>query len=209
MDAHRTPHMTPKREAELVAAHRAGDDEALGELLAGYQRRIHSICYRMIHDDQTARDLTQDALVKVIENLDSYDGRALLSTWVIRIAMNVCLSHLRRERLRRHAPLESPESEPMEPRDTRGEPTPAGRVEQAEMRQILLKAMDAIDPQARSMIVLRDMQGLDYHRIGEVLEIPVGTVKSRLFRARAALRDAAELEMGRRTADVRTGQGAS
>ena len=200
--------MTPLRESQLVEAHRAGDPDALGELLAGYQKRVYSICYRMIRDDQNAKDLTQDSLIRIIEKLDTYDGRARLSTWVIRIAMNVCLSHLRRERLRRHAPLEAPGSDQIEPRGTEGEPSPASRVEQAEMKQILLQAMDAIDPQMRSMIVLRDMQGLDYHRIGEVLEIPVGTVKSRLFRARAALRDAANVEMGARTNSVRSGQGA-
>jgi RNA polymerase sigma-70 factor (ECF subfamily) len=185
--------MTAARESELVAAHRRGDPEALAELLGAYQKRIYAICYRMIRDDQTARDLTQDVLVKVIENLESYNGRARLSTWVIRIAMNVCLSHLRRERLRRHAPLEEPSDTPRGGRaepSREGEQTPAGSVEQAEVQEILVRAMDSLDPEMRSILVLRDLQELDYHCISEVLDIPVGTVKSRLFRARRALREA-------------------
>lgn len=193
--------MTPLREQRLVEAHRGGDPEALAELLGAYQRRIYAICYRMIRDDQTARDLTQDVLVKVIENLERYNGRARLSTWVIRIAMNACLSHLRRQRLRRHGSLEGPSGDPEgragEDPATEGEPSPLRSVEQAEMLQILLRALDALAPELRALLVLRDLQGLDYQRIGQVLEIPVGTVKSRLFRARAALRQAACLELGR------------
>ena len=193
--------MTAARESELVEAHRRGDPAALAELLGAYQKRIYAVCYRMIRDDQTARDLTQDVLVKVLENLESYSGRARLSTWVIRIAMNVCLSHLRRERLRRHAsldvPADPPPGRPGEPRSGEGEPTPAASVEQAEMQAILVRAMDALDPEMRAILVLRDLQELDYHCISEVLDIPVGTVKSRLFRARRALREAAESDSAR------------
>ena len=152
----------------------------------------------MVRDEHEARDLTQDALVKVMEGLDSYDGRSKLSTWVIRVTINCCLSHLRKERLRRHrtlAPVAEAASarEPGSPES--GELSPPRRIEQDEMRGILLRALGSLDPQMRAVLVLRDMQELNYQGIAAALGIPVGTVKSRLFRARTALRRAAEGEL--------------
>lgn len=187
--------LTPLGERQLVEAHRRGDPDAIGRLLRLYQRRIYSVCFRMLRDEHEARDLTQDALLKVLEGLDSYDGRSKLSTWVIRVTMNCCLSHLRKQKLRRHASLDVAEEKGAIP-PAAAELSPGRHVEQAEMRGILLRAMGGIDPDMRAVLVLRDLQDLEYHRIADVLRIPVGTVKSRLFRARAALRTAAELELG-------------
>jgi RNA polymerase sigma-70 factor (ECF subfamily) len=160
----------------------------------------------MLRDHEQAADLTHDALIKVIEGLDRYDGRAKLSTWVIRVTMNCCLSHLRKQKLRRHASLD----EPIEGGGTMGqnlgsemgvnpggmaEPTGAERVERTEEEEVLVAALAAIDPQMRAVLVLRDLQGLDYQQMTEVLGLPVGTVKSRLFRARTALRTQVESMM--------------
>ena len=76
--------MTPLRELQLLELHRSGDPDAIGELLRSYQRRVYSVCYRMLGHHEEAADLTQDTLVKVIEGLDSYNGRSKLSTWIIR-----------------------------------------------------------------------------------------------------------------------------
>lgn len=179
---------SPLGEQQLVEAHRQGDPDAMGRLLRLYQRRIFSICFRMLRDEHEARDLTQDAMVKVLEGLESYDGRSKLSTWVIRVTMNCCLSHLRKQRLRRHASLDSrPGGRPGE-LAAGGELSPPRHVEQAQMRSLLVGALDELEPEMRAVLVLRDLQDLEYHRIADVLELPVGTVKSRLFRARAALR---------------------
>jgi RNA polymerase sigma-70 factor (ECF subfamily) len=94
--------MTPLRELQLVDAYRQGGRharEAMGELLWGYQRRIYSICYRMLKHPEDAGDVTQDVLLKIMEGLESYDGRSKLSTWVIRVTINCCLSFLRREKV--------------------------------------------------------------------------------------------------------------
>lgn len=206
------PRLTPGRELELVDAHRQGDPQALSELLRAYQRRVYAICYRMVRDVDLASDLTQDVLVKLIESLDKYDGRARLSTWVYRVAANCCLSHLRKAKLRRHASLDgaargagddSGDSRRGLSDPSRGmndpvsrEPSAAHRVEQDEQRAILQAALMSLDPEVRVMLVLRDMQDLDYEQISEVLGIPVGTVKSRLFRARSALRTEAERRAG-------------
>jgi RNA polymerase sigma-70 factor (ECF subfamily) len=202
------PKITPLHELQLVERHRRGDPGAITELLQAYQRRIYGVCRRMMGEDDSARDMTQEALVKVLEGLDSYDGRSKLSTWIIRVAMNCCLTELRRRTVRRRHDRPAPpatgeagalgrgpetgswRSASGEPRG--GELPPARSVEQAETTATLLRALARLDPDMRCILVLRDLQDLDYQQIGAVLDIPVGTVKSRLFRARLALRSALE-----------------
>ncbi len=186
--------ITPLQEQALLEAHRRGDPQATADLVRAYQRRIFGICYRMLRDEHQAGDLTQESIIRVLEGLERYDGRARLSTWIIRIAMNCCLSHLRKERVRRHGPLD-PATPDGPGAAAAPEPSPPGRVEQEELRGLVLAALGSIDPDARAVLVLRDLQDLEYHQIAEVLEVPLGTVKSRLFRARAALRAAVEGEL--------------
>jgi RNA polymerase sigma-70 factor (ECF subfamily) len=190
--------LTPLRELQLVQAHRRGDADAMSELLRSYERRIYSVCYRMVRDEHDARDLAQDAMVKLLQGLDSYDGRAKLSTWVIRISLNCCLSHLRKQRLRRHGSIDRdwPQGAggPVLAAGAGRELLATGGVERTEMQNILSRALGSLDPQMRAVLVLRDMQDLEYSQIAGVLDIPVGTVKSRLFRARMALRTAVEAQ---------------
>lgn len=187
-------HLTPLRELQLLEAHRRGDGDAIGELLEGYHRRVYAVCRRMVADPESARDLSQESLLKVMEGIDRFDGRSKLSTWVIRVTMNCCLSHLRKEKRRRHRSLDATD----EPIDLEaslrrgGEPAAVRRIEQHEMRRTLEAALAGLDPAHRAVLVLRDLQDLDYRQIAEVLDVPTGTVKSRLFRARAALREEVE-----------------
>lgn len=172
-----------------------GQSAAWSELLGRYQDRLFGVCFRMVGDREKAADLTQDAMVKIIEGLSSYDGRAKLSTWMIRVTMNVCLSRMRSDKLRRHASLEGMAEGRREDRypdlGARELSGPMG-VERDEARRIVAEALLRIAPDQRAILVLRDSRGLDYDQIAEVLEVPVGTVKSRLFRARAALREVIE-----------------
>jgi RNA polymerase sigma-70 factor (ECF subfamily) len=211
------PRLTPLREMQLVEDHRRGDPEAIAELLQAYQRRIYGVCMRMMGEEDSARDLTQETLVKVLEGLEGYDGRARLSTWIVRIAMNCCLSELRRRKVRRrhvlgagpagepgsgsgtvreagHAAADLPAQAARSPSGhlAARELAPAEGVEQAETAAALIRALATLDPEMRAVLVLRDLQDLDYQQIGVVLGIPVGTVKSRLFRARLAMRAALE-----------------
>lgn len=185
----------------LVERVRAGDPAAWTELLDRHSGRIYNLCLRMVGKREFAADLAQDAMVKIIEGLDSYDGRARLSTWIHRVTTNVVISKLRAEKHRRHASIEasrSPDSEhsPASIRQTLEdrEPGPASSVEIRQQRHRLSEALLRLTPDQRAIIVLRDAQGLDYEQIGEVLGIAVGTVKSRLFRARGALREAVEAQ---------------
>lgn len=187
---------------QLLDQHKSGDPKALSELLATYQRRMYTICHRMLGRDDDASDATQDAILKVISGLDSYDGRAKLSTWVIRITLNCCYDRMRADKRHKHAPLsaavkEAEEKENLHSGARQREPSGLAIVQQHESRQSLLRALGSLDAQSRTILVLRDVQDLDYQQVAEVLEVPVGTVKSRLYRARAALRAAIELDADR------------
>jgi RNA polymerase sigma-70 factor (ECF subfamily) len=209
------------REQALVKAIQGGDRHAWSELLTRYQDRLFGVCLRMVGDRDRAADYAQDSMVRIIEGLASYDGRAKLSTWMIRVTMNVCFSRLRAEKLRRHASLDAENngygghsgggrgggagrgrtaSERAADFEHR-EPGAESRVENEELRRLLAGALLRISPDQRAILVLRDSRGLDYEQIAEVLDVPVGTVKSRLFRARAALREVLESMEGGEGAD--------
>ncbi len=187
---------------QLVERIRAGEPDAWAALITTYQDRLFSVCVRMVRDRELAADLTQDAFVKIIQGLPSFDARAKLSTWMIRVTMNVCLSKLRSEKLRRHASIDairegstgrgaSQERAGYElPQDR--EPTPVSRVQAHEDRARVLRALQSIDADQRAVLILADCQGHSYEEIAQVFNVAVGTIKSRLFRARTALRDAVE-----------------
>jgi RNA polymerase sigma-70 factor, ECF subfamily len=190
------PSSNHEAELALVAAIRRGDQSAWADLLTRYQDRLYSLCLRMVGNRDMAADLAQDSMIKIIEGLSTYDGRAALSTWIYRVTMNVCLSKLRSEKYRRHASLDAPTA-----RDTasdtyqrpfsseRQEPEALSRVQRTEERIGVAAALLRIPAEQRALLLLRDARGLEYEQIAEVLGVPVGTVKSRLFRARAALRN--------------------
>ncbi len=211
------PDLSPDdaRDLDLIARIRDGgpaDRAAWTEMVRLHQDRIFSICMKMLRDRDAAADLTQDTFVKVIQGLDSYDGRSKLSTWLTRIAMNACLSHLRAQKLRRHASLEDaghaarspPKQGVAEPShgelsgrfragaEAGREQTPDRNVESRDQRRRVAAALASLAPDQRAILILRDVQGLEYDQIAAVLQIAAGTVKSRLFRARLALREALE-----------------
>lgn len=187
--------MNSQQDAKLIQAARQGDREALGQLLQRHQQRIFNICLRMVSHRDDAIELAQDVMVKIIEHIADFKGQAALSTWITRIAMNQSISHLRKRKLRQTTSLDTAATDPDDPlsplreqlTDTR-EPTPAKGVQNREMLMHLKQALGQIDEDFRAVMVLRDFQQMDYQQIAEVLEMPVGTVKSRLFRGRLALR---------------------
>lgn len=188
------------RELTLLRAWREGNAAALEELLLAVEPRLMSLCFRMCGRPQDARDLCQEAMVKIIQGLPGFTGRSRISTWMIRVAMNVCLTDRRRSKIRRMSSLDAPAG-PKSPEDSQSladsrsnerEPSPAARVEHGEDLGRLSRGLARIEPEQRALLILRDAQGLDYAEIADVMGIPVGTVKSRLFRARVALREEVE-----------------
>jgi RNA polymerase sigma-70 factor (ECF subfamily) len=188
----------PATPPELLAAIRRGDQSALGELLELNQHRIFNSCLRMLSNRDDAAEITQDTMLKVVEHIRDFNGQSEFSTWVTRIAMNLSISHLRKRRLRHTASLDGSGNGSAHGDDQasalkheladRREPLPDSNVQQREMIAHLHAALARVDDDFRAVLVLRDIDALDYQQIAEVLAIPVGTVKSRLFRARLALR---------------------
>ncbi|MGP1346514.1 MAG: RNA polymerase sigma factor [Phycisphaerales bacterium] len=208
--ARSTPHPDPHPDpdAPLIARHTAGDPDALGALLQRHADRLFRLCLRITGNRATAEELAQDAMVRIISAMDQFDARARFGTWITRITLNVCYTHLRREYGRRR-PRQTPD-DPADPslparpaRNTstythdhldsisdRREPDPAVAVESTERHTDLHAALAQLDPEQRALLILRDQQDHDYHTLAEIFAVPEGTIKSRLFRARSALREA-------------------
>lgn len=192
-------------ELALISRVRAGEARAWSEFVHLYQDRIYGICYSMLRSRDLADDLTQDAFVKIIKGLHTFDGRSKFSTWVYRVVTNVCLSKLRSEKIRRHASLEAmgagfeglgQSQSAAERFEQSREQNPSAGVVHREDTSGVLAALATLEPEQRAVLILCDCRGLPYEQIAEVLGVAVGTVKSRLFRARAALREAVEAQGG-------------
>lgn len=188
-------------DARLARAARAGDGKSLASLIERHQTRVYRMCLRVTGNEDAATEATQDALLRAVRAIATFDERAQFSTWITRIAINACLTRARSEKLRRHVSLDAPNpgfsaSSDQSPTigDSRsgGEQTPGVRVEQGEDRARVLAALAGLDMEARAILLLRDGHDLEYEQIAEMLGVAIGTVKSRLFRARVALREAME-----------------
>jgi len=168
---------------ELVDRARRGDGDAFGLLVVRHQDRIYTAVLRFCGDAEDARDIVQRAFLNAWRRLESFKGDAAFSTWMYRIAFNESVSFRREGGRRRLAPLT--ESAP-EPADDR---RPGDRLDSAEARGQVQQALSLLDPDERKIIILKELDGRSYDEIAEIMEIPKGTVRSRLFRAREVLRD--------------------
>ena len=181
----------PQDERTLVEQVKAGQTQSYGELVRRYQDRIFNTCWRICGHLEDARDLTQEAFLKAFENLDGYRHESGFYTWVFRVAANLAISH-RRSAARKRALLDGKanlvrgQAEALVRRMADdGEADASGTSEETGRVTALLQTLD---DEQRAVIVLRDIEGFDYQQIGEILGLPVGTVKSRLHRARMTLR---------------------
>ncbi len=173
-------------EAPLIAAARTGDPRALDELAARLRGRVFRFVLRRVGDPDTAEDLTQDTFVEVVAKLDSYRGASRFSTWVIGIAFNLLRNHMTRRPERRHR-MDSEAA-----LDGLSDPG-AGPHEQARARAFagaVQAALDQLPDDAREALRLVALDGLDYQEAARILGVPLGTMKTRVFRARRALRTA-------------------
>ncbi|MDH4144799.1 MAG: sigma-70 family RNA polymerase sigma factor [Acidimicrobiia bacterium] len=166
----------------------AGSRDALEVLLRRHQSKIFATCRRLCDSDADAYDATQDTLLNVARRIDRFDGRAAFSTWLYRVATNACYDELRRKR-RRPAPVDTMVEPVASPGRTARATGTAGadHAEQVSDRLMLEAAIAEVRAEYRQPLVLRDVAGLDYAAIAEVLDIPPGTVRSRIARGRAQL----------------------
>ncbi len=167
----------------LAAQH--GDQEALDTLLRRHVDRLHAVCRQITGNDSDSADATQEALIAVVRGLPRFDGRSSFSTWAYRIATNACLDELRRRR-RRPEPLAD---ELLEATAGPGAPSGAALIDAAADRVDIDRALAKLPLEFRVAVVLRDLSGLEYSEIADVLGVPTGTVKSRIARGRGALAD--------------------
>jgi len=168
----------------LAAAANAGDRAALEVLLARHVDRVHAICRRVTGHPEDALDATQEALIALTRGLHRYDGRSLFTTWLYRVATNAALDELRR-RKRRPEPAELVEDRPLG-----GMAGASAPVESAVVARLDVDAaLAGLSAEFRAAVVLRDLCDLDYAEIAEVLDVPIGTVRSRIARGRAAIAD--------------------
>lgn len=172
-------------EQRLIDAARKGDRRAMDRLLRAHQAQVHALCRRITGNDADALDATQEALIAIVRGLPRFDGRAKFSTWAYRIATNACLDELRRRKRRPVVGLPEHDGTTIEPVDA--SPDPGDAVGD---RDELDTALALLAPDFRAAVVLRDLCQLDYAEIAEVLEIPAGTVRSRIARGRAQLAQA-------------------
>ena len=182
------PPLTDERLVELALD---GDEEAFGLLVRRYQRRLTAFLSQLVGDLELARELSQEAFVRAWSALSRFDPRYRFSTWLFRIAHNLGIDHLRRRRLKTvslyRMDAEGDEVEVIAP-DT--EKDPLGHLENRVLASELRQVLDELRPEYRELVLLRHFAGLSYQEIADFKEMPLGTVKNKLFRAHSVLRDA-------------------
>lgn len=178
-------------ETRLIQQIKKGDIAAFEELAAMYQKQIFSLAYRMCGNQEDAADMSQEALIKVYRNIDKFKGDSKFSTWLYRVVTNTCLDEMKKIKRKQVYSLDS-ELETKDgnlKRDIEDTAlTPEEKAEQSERVDAVQSALMRVSDKHRKILVLRDIQGFSYEEIADMLECSEGTVKSRLSRAREALR---------------------
>ncbi len=175
---------------QLIAECLKGRTEAFGELVRRYQDRLYNAVFRLINGAEDAQDVVQEAFLSAYQALEGFKGKAGFFTWLYRIAMNEAISLKRKQRVA--APLKRHHDEDAQPEDRSAFSRPGEAVERAEEEQKLQQALARLSPEHRSALVLKDLEGLKYEEIAEAMQVPIGTIRSRLHRARVELREILE-----------------
>jgi len=194
----------------LLRKARGGDRLAYGQIVELFQDRLYNAVLRMVGDREEAAELTQEAFTRGLAAIADFRGEAGPYTWLFRIAMNLSISRLRQVSKRRVFSLDAPvggsANSDHHPRNQatalvdrlrrEAAPNPAEAAEMRERSAQVLAALGRLDAEYRAVLVMRDVEGFDYQQMADVLSLPLGTLKSRLFRARIALRDELKAYMG-------------
>jgi RNA polymerase sigma-70 factor (ECF subfamily) len=167
------------QDLELVRRSQAGDTEAFGQLITKYRAKIFAMVYGMVSNEHDARDLAQEAFLKAWQSIGRFQRRSSFYTWLYRIAINVTICSLRRK-----SSLEERELNDDIPSSL---PGPGVNCQRLEIRERVDSALAKLSPEHRAVVVLKELEGLQYHEIAEVLNLSIGTVMSRLFYARKHL----------------------
>lgn len=173
-----------------------GDSAAIEKLIIKYKDRIYNVIFRICQNRDDAAELTQDTFVKIIRNINRFEGKSSLYTWIFRIAVNLTLNHCRRQKVRQAESLDAEFGSNNDQAKLslkayladESAQDPAEIIHNTEQVELILRAINSLEEDQRAVIVLRDIENMKYSQIAKVLAIELGTVKSRLNRARRNLR---------------------
>ena len=184
----------------LLQKAQKGDRGAYGQIVLLYQDRLYNAVVRLVGDREEARELTQEAFTRGLMKLETFRGDASPYTWLFRIAVNLAISQLRKVQRNRVFSLDRPSANGQGRGDDQAaslvdrvardkSEAPPQKMERRERDEAVLAALGRLDAEYRAVLVMRDIEGFDYQQMADILGLPLGTLKSRLFRARLALRD--------------------
>lgn len=186
---------TEKSDQDLARLSLRGDERAARELVTRFQGPVFSLIYRMVRDRELAEDLAQDVFVRTFNNLNRYDQSYRFSSWLFKIAYNLTVDHLRKKELKTISMHGSPDAVSPERQaatsidlESSGE-MPDQRIESLELAGYMEDAIGGLREEYRTAVILRHVEGRAYEEIAEIMDIPLGTVKTYIFRARRELRD--------------------
>lgn len=178
---------------ELVKRVKNGDIDAFEEIIAKYEKRVFGLIYNVIKNENEIEDVAQEVFMKVYKNLDRFKGNSSLYTWIYRITTNLCLDYIKKKKeviyIDEKLQLDDGEVEFQIPSD---EKLQDELYEEKELKEKLQKSITKLPEKQQMMIILRDIKGLSYEEISEILEIKLGTVKSQINRARLKLKELLE-----------------
>lgn len=174
-------------EKRMIERASGGDPEAFNRLMEQHERRMYAVALRMCANREDAQDCLQEAMLRVYRAIGSFKGESSFSTWVYRITMNTCLDELRRRKNKQSASLDDLLDEGWAPADDRS--SPEKHAMRAETARTLRQTIQELPEDMRAAVVLRDIQGYTYEEIAQILDINVGTIKSRISRGREKLRE--------------------
>ena len=178
-------------EAKLVQLAAKGDEQAFEQLVKLYEKRVYTMALRLVGNPDDAYDVAQEAFIRVYRSLKGFKGEAKFSTWIYRIVSNLCIDLNRRSRRIRQVPLEqSDDDESFEISIPDERYDPVREFDRSEISLAIEKALSTLSYEHREIFILRELNGLSYAEIADIMLIEEGTVKSRLFRAREKLRSA-------------------
>jgi len=170
-------------DSELIYRINNGDEKAFNELIERYQNRVYNTAYRIMGNHEDALDLAQESFIRIYKNLKNFKGRSSFSTWLFRITTNLCLDELRKRK--RKPELQEENFQNIYKEEDNPERISLSR----ELNQLIQEKIDLLAPEQKIVFTLREFQGLSYQEIADITGISIGTVKSRLSRARQNLRE--------------------
>ena len=189
--------MSQSEDLELVERVQGGDEDAFKELVERYQRKVYSICYGMLKDSEASLDVSQEVFIKVYRYMEKFNRESSFYTWLYRITVNMCIDHIRK-----HSKVQRVEYDDRishESGEVEGEehilPSTLGIhpdkvYGRKELREKMLEALETLSEKHRTILILREVEGLSYEEMADVLNISKGTVMSRLYHARRYFQDA-------------------